>query len=127
MSSVLQVRSQKGLYLRGGADRTGDPILTEAVFHAVHVILSLKLWDHEGLALLHPWSASEEDPACCSTCDPDPDSDPCIPKSSSHLLPRPVRESLVLPGSCWQDAGDPAPNSGKLSIRFVYFVLFLLL
>jgi len=37
--------------LQGGADRTGDLILTNAVFHAMHIILSLKLGDHEGLAL----------------------------------------------------------------------------
>jgi len=45
------VRSRKGSYLRGGADRTGDPILTNEVFHAMHIILSVKLGDHEGLAL----------------------------------------------------------------------------
>jgi len=44
------VKSRKGSYLRGGADRTGDPILTNMVFHAMHVILSLKLGDHECLA-----------------------------------------------------------------------------
>ena len=37
--------------MRGGADRTGDPILTNEVFHAMHIILSVKLGDHEGLAL----------------------------------------------------------------------------
>jgi len=37
--------------LRGGLDRTGDPTLTSQVFHAMHVTLSLKLGDHEGLAL----------------------------------------------------------------------------
>jgi len=37
--------------LQEGADRTGDPILTNTVFHAMHVILSLKLGDHKGLAL----------------------------------------------------------------------------
>jgi len=41
ISSVPQVRSQKGSYLRGGADRTGDLILTHEVFHTVHVTLSL--------------------------------------------------------------------------------------
>jgi len=44
------VRSRKGSHLKGGADRTGDPILTNEVFHARHIILSLKLGDHEGLA-----------------------------------------------------------------------------
>jgi len=37
--------------LQEGVDRTGDPILTNAVFDAMHIILSLKLGDHEGLAL----------------------------------------------------------------------------
>jgi len=45
------VRRRKGLHLKGGADRTGDPIWTNAVFHAMHVILSLKLGDHKGLTL----------------------------------------------------------------------------
>jgi len=37
----MQVRSRKGLYLWGGVDKTGDPILTTEVFHAVHITLSL--------------------------------------------------------------------------------------
>ena len=45
------MRSRKGSCLQGEADRTGDPILTDEVFHARHIILSLKLGDHEGLAL----------------------------------------------------------------------------
>jgi len=45
------VRNRKGSYLQGGVERTGDLILTNEVFHAMHVILSLKLGDHEGLAL----------------------------------------------------------------------------
>jgi len=48
---VLQVRNHKGSHLWGGADRTGDPILTNTTFHAMHIRLSLKLGDHEGLAL----------------------------------------------------------------------------
>jgi len=51
ISRVLQVSRRKGSYVQGGADRAGDPILTDEVFHAMHVILSLKLGDHEGLAL----------------------------------------------------------------------------
>jgi len=41
--------------LQGGADKTGDPILilTSEVFHAMHIILSLKLGDHKGLALFN--------------------------------------------------------------------------
>jgi len=45
------VTSRKGSHLRGGADRTGDPILTNATFHAMHIRLSLKLGDNEGLAI----------------------------------------------------------------------------
>jgi len=37
--------------LQGREDRTGDQILTNEVFRAMHVILSLKLGDHEGLTL----------------------------------------------------------------------------
>jgi len=50
-SQVPQVRSRKESHLRRRADRTGDPILANAVFDATHVILRLKLGDHEGLAL----------------------------------------------------------------------------
>ena len=42
----------KGSHLQGGTDRTGDPILTNVVCHATHVVLSLKLEDHEGLSFL---------------------------------------------------------------------------
>jgi len=42
----------KGSYLQGEADRTGDPVVASEVFHAIYVILSLKLGDHKGLALL---------------------------------------------------------------------------
>jgi len=42
---VSQVRSHKGSHLWGGVDRTGDPIVTNALFHAMYVILSLKLRD----------------------------------------------------------------------------------
>jgi len=50
------VRSREGSQLWGGVDRTGDPILTSEVFPAMHVTLSLKLGDHEGLALfVHVW------------------------------------------------------------------------
>lgn len=37
--------------MQGGVDRTGDPKLPNEVFHAIHVIRSMKLGDHEGLAL----------------------------------------------------------------------------
>ena len=41
----------EGSCLQGGADRTGDPILTREVCHAMHIILDLKLGDHQGLTL----------------------------------------------------------------------------
>jgi len=44
------VRIHKGSYLQGVTDRTGHLILTNEVFHAIHVILSLRLGDHKGLA-----------------------------------------------------------------------------
>jgi len=37
--------------LQGGADRTGDPILTNGLFHAMNIILILKLGYYEGLTL----------------------------------------------------------------------------
>ena len=80
-----------------------------------------------GSRSLWPHPPSEEDPAPCPARDPDPDSDPCIPESSSCPLLSPVQDLLVLPGSCWRDARAPAPNSRKLSIGLVYFALFLLL
>jgi len=47
----MQMRSHKGLHVQGGSDRTDDTILSNAVFHAIPVILSLKLGDQEGLAV----------------------------------------------------------------------------
>jgi len=41
----------EGVILARRAERTGDPILTNVVFHAVYIVLSLKLGDHEGLAV----------------------------------------------------------------------------
>jgi len=46
ISQLTQVRSQKGSNLWEGTDRTGDQILTNKVFHVMHVIPSLKLGDH---------------------------------------------------------------------------------
>ena len=51
ISWVPQVRRWKWSHLRGGVDRTGDLVLTNDIFHGMHVILSLKLGDHWGLAL----------------------------------------------------------------------------
>ena len=110
---------------RGGQDRWPDTDRQVIPCHASDT--QFKAWGSWGSRSLRPWLASEEDPAHCPTCDPDPDSDPCIPEPSSCLLPSPVQDCLVLPGSCWWDASTPAPNSRKLSISFVYFSLFFLL
>ena len=45
------MRSRKGSHLHEGVNRTGDPILTYMVFHAMNIILSLKLGDHEGFTV----------------------------------------------------------------------------
>jgi len=117
------VRNHKGSHLWGGADRTGDPILTNVAFHAMHIILSLKLGDHEGLALfVHG----------------------CLLKRTlltvlpvilirvlirAFLSPVPVY-CRIQSGTSWCcPAGRQrlAPSSGKLSVGFLYFVSFLLL
>ena len=50
------MRSHKELHLQGGADWTDDLILTNTVLHAMLVIVSLKLGDHEGLTFfIHVW------------------------------------------------------------------------
>jgi len=38
------------VYVQGGVDRTGNSILSNELFHAMDIILSLKLRDGEGLA-----------------------------------------------------------------------------
>jgi len=106
--------------LQAGVDRTGDPILTNEVFQAMHAILSLKLGDHEGLTLfIHDW----------------------LQKTLLVVLPAvltqiPIRAFLTpvlvycrgQSGTSWcclAAAGGtplPAPNSGTLSISFIYFV-----
>jgi len=116
------VRSRKASHLQGGVDRTGDPILTSEVFHVTHVTLSLKLGDHEGLALFaHGWLLKRtlllvlptiliQIPIC------------------AFLSPVPIYWG-VQPGTCRccpAAAGAPAPNSRKLSVGFEYFALFLL-
>jgi len=45
------VRSLKRSYLQGGVNKTGDPVLTNEAFHAIHSILSLNLEDHGSLVL----------------------------------------------------------------------------
>ena len=103
----------------GGGDRTGDPTLTNAVFHAMLVIPRLKLGDHEGLAFFTrgwplKWTLLVVLPVILIR----------IP-IHSFLTPVPVY-CWGQPRSSWCcSAAAPAPSSGKLSIGFVYFPLFL--
>lgn len=53
----------------------------------------LEMGDHKSLSLLvYGWHLKT---VCSPACDPDPDSSPCIPESSSHLLLTPVQDLLV--------------------------------
>ena len=65
---------------------------------------------------LRPWLDPEEDPAPCPAGEPDPDSDPCIPESSSHLLWCPVQGVLV-PAPVARNA----PNSESVLCILPYF------
>jgi len=125
--TVPQVRSCEGSHLQGGADRTGDLVLTSEVFHVMHIILSLKLADHEGLALLHSWPPSEEDPACCPACGPDPDSDLCIPESGSCLLWSPIWGFPLPAQQLLEGPSTLALSPRKFGGGSVYFALFILL
>ena len=115
------MRRQKGLQLRRGADRTGEPILTNKVFHDMHVILSLKLGDGEGLALFVLGHLLKRTLlVVLPMIDPDPDSDLCIPGSSSCLLPRPV---WGLPGASWQLlVGLQGPGTQLREIQYRYCI-----
>jgi len=104
--------------LQGGVDKTGDPILTNEVFHAIHIILSLKLGDHEGLTFFVHGRLLKR--TLLVAFDPDPDSNPCIPESSSCLLLRPVWDFLELPGSCWWGTSSPAPGNSVL-VLYIWF------
>ena len=89
--------------MQGWADRTGDPILTSEVFHAMHVILSLKLGDHEGLTL---------------------DSEQYIPESRFCLLQSPVQGFLVL---AWQPlVGHHHPSTQLQETQYRFYVFFLI-
>ena len=114
------MRSRKASHLQGGADRTSDPILTNAVFHTIHVILNLKLGDHEGLTFFIHGQLVQRAlllvlPAILIQ----------IP-IRVFLSPIPVyaEASPGLPVAAWQVL---AHNSGKLSVGLVCFVLFLIL
>ena len=118
-------RFHKWGVVKGCTYRTGDPILTSEVFHAI-CLTQFKASGSQGSGSLCPWQPSEEDCPPCPACNPDPDSDPCIAEGSSCLLLCPVQDFLVLPGSCSQDSSALAPSSGKISVGFVYFAEFAL-
>jgi len=126
-SWVLQVRRWKGWYLQGGADGTGVLILTSEVFHAMHVILSLKLGDHDGLDLFVHGRLLR------STL---------LVVLPTALIQIPTHTSLSpVPVCCWGQSrtswcclaaagGMPAPQHptpGKSVLVFIHFALFLLL
>ena len=75
----------------------------------------------QGAHSLHPWLVSEEDPAPCPVCDPDPNCYLCIPEYSSHLLLSPVWDFLVLPGSWWWDT---SPCNTQLRETQYWFCIF---
>jgi len=124
-SEVPRVRSREGSHARGGADRTGDLVLANVIFHAVPVTLGLELGITRG-SLSLSMAGSWRGPCPCPACDADPDCDPCVPESSAHPLPGPARDCLALPGSCWRPQ-RPAPSSRKPMAGFVCFAFFLLL
>ena len=120
------MRSHKGSFLQKGADRTGDATLTNKVFHAMHVIPSLKLGHHKSLTLFLYGRLLKRTllvvlPAILiqmSIC------------AFPSLVPVCGRGQS---GTAWcypaSAGGMPVPkalNSGKLSIDFVHFVLFLI-
>jgi len=72
---------------------------------------------------LHPWPPSEEDLARCSACNPDPDSCPCIPESSSCLLLRTVWDLLVLPSGCWQ---EPARSTQLQETHYQFCIFYII-
>lgn len=81
-----------------------------------------------GSCSLRPWPPSEEDPACCPACHPDPGSSPCIPESSSHLLEIQPGIFRCPPCSLWRDASPRhSVIGGRFNIGSVYFPLFPLL
>ena len=115
------MRSHKGLHLQGGVDRTGDPILTNEVFHGSACHTRFTAEGHKDLALfVH---------------------DQLLKRTLLLVLPEiliqiPVRAFLspvpvycwsqsgtswYLPGICRQGASTPAPSSRK-----VYWVLYIL-
>jgi len=69
----------------GGQDTWPDIDQLVILRHAHHT--HFKSGGSWGSLSLHPWLPSEEDPAYCPACDPNVDSGPCIPESSSCLLP----------------------------------------
>jgi len=85
-----------------------------------------KAWRSRRSHSLHPWLASEEDPAPWSAFNPDPDFDLCIPESSSHLLLGSVWDFLVPSWQLLVGCQPPChPALGNSVSVFSYFALFL--
>jgi len=113
------VRIPKGSYLQRGEDRTCDPILTNEVFHAISVILRLKL----GNLFIYGWLMKRI----------------LLLFLSAILIQIPIHEFLspvpvycrVQSGTAWfclaATGGMPAPvacSTRKLSIHLAYVALF---
>jgi len=104
--------------LQGGTDRTADPILTNTVFRAVHVTLSLKLGDHEGLAVFVHGRLLQRT---------------LLAVLPAILIQIPIR-ALPSPVPAYQRIRSgisrclpAAASAGKLRVGVVCFALFLLL
>jgi len=108
--------SHKGSHLRGGVNSTGDPILTNAVFHAVLVIPSFILGDHEGLAVFVHGRPLKRTLLI---------SLPAILIGFPHLLLRPARDFLVLLGSHSPAPVHPAPGNSVLVLCILHYFLLL--
>jgi len=106
--------SWKGSYLQGGADRTGDPILTNEVFHAMHIILSLKLGDHEGLALFVHGCLLKRTLLIVLPV--------ILIQIPIHASLSPVWDYLVLPSSSWRDASTQHPTPrNSVPVLYIFF------
>ena len=89
--------------------------------HARHT--QFKVGGSRGSRSVFPWLASEEDLTCCPAYDPNPDSYPCIPESSSHLLLRPVQDFLVLLSTHCHNASARGTQLWETQYWFCIFCL----
>ena len=106
---------------RGRQDRWPDFDKGHIPCHVWHTLFKAEgSW---GSLSLHPCSPSEEDPVHCSACNPDPDSDLCIPESSSSLQSRIAWCFLAAAGGT---PGFCHPSLGK-TVSVLYILCFSLI